>query len=54
MSLGIKIEIRFSLSFLKREGVPNYYAIKVKEVSPEILFTSTKPYYIPFYYSIKY
>jgi len=33
--------------------VPNYYTIKVKEASPEILFTSTKPYYIPFYYSVK-
>jgi len=29
--------------------VPNYYAIKAKEVSPEILSTSTKPYYIPFH-----
>jgi len=44
-----KIDIRFSLSFLKGEGVPNYYAIKAKEVSPEILSTSTKPYYIPFH-----
>ena len=47
----VKIEIRISLSFLKREGVPNRYAIKAKEVSPEILFTSTKPYYIPFYHN---
>jgi len=44
-----KIEIRFSLFFLKGEGVPNYYAMMAKEVSPEILSTSTKPYYIPFY-----
>jgi len=29
--------------------VPNRYALKVKEVSPEILSTSTKPYYIPFH-----
>jgi len=29
--------------------VPNHYAIKAKEVSLEILSTSTKPYYIPFY-----
>ena len=29
--------------------MPNYYAIKAKEVSPEILSTSTKPYYIPFH-----
>jgi len=34
--------------------VPNYYAIKAKEVSLEILSTSTKPYYIPFYNSIIY
>jgi len=46
-----EIEIRFSLSFLKGEGVPNRYAIKAKEVSLEILSTSTKPYYISFYYS---
>jgi len=32
--------------------VPNRYAIKAKEVSPEILSISTKPYYIPFYNSI--
>jgi len=50
IEIYIEIVIRFSLSFLKGEGVPNRYAIKAKEVSPEILSTSTKPYYIPFYY----
>jgi len=48
-----EIEIRFSLSFLKGEGMPNYYAIKAKEVFLEILSTSTKPYYIPFYYNTR-
>jgi len=47
-----EIEIRFSLSFPKGEGVPNHYAIEAKEASPEILSTSTKPYYIPFHNSI--
>jgi len=51
LDTNTEIEIRFSLSFPKGEGVPNRYAIKVKEVSPEILSTSTKPYYIPFYYN---
>ena len=30
--------------------MPNRYTIRVKVVSLEILFTSTKPYYIPFNY----